>query len=80
MNVRTFQGERAREITVRTEYERKPGPERLAARFDWSAVTDNYEPGHPIGYGTTERDAIDDLLEQLDDEIAATERAVTHGA
>lgn len=34
-------------------------------QFDWSAVTDNYEPGMPIGYGTTEQSAIDDLLELL---------------
>lgn len=33
----------------------------------WSAVTDNYEPGHPIGYGATEIMAIIDLLDLLDE-------------
>jgi len=41
-----------------------PIPDR---RFDWSAVTDNYEPDCPIGYGRTEQEAIDDLLKQMDD-------------
>ena len=36
-------------------------------QFDWSAVTDNYEPGHPVGYGETKQAAIDDLLDQLED-------------
>jgi hypothetical protein len=34
--------------------------------FDWSAVTDNYEAGDPIGYGRTEWAAIRDLKEQLE--------------
>jgi len=35
--------------------------------FDWSAVDDStYDgPGSPIGHGTTEGEAIGDLLEQL---------------
>jgi hypothetical protein len=32
-------------------------------QFDWSAVFDGYEPGGPIGFGKTEQDAIDDLLQ-----------------
>ena len=35
--------------------------------FDWSAIDDNYEPGQPIGYGSTEEEAISDLLSQLED-------------
>lgn len=35
--------------------------------FDWSAVTDDYEPGQPIGYGATEAEAIADLEDQLSD-------------
>lgn len=35
--------------------------------FDWSATADGYEPGSPIGYGPTEQDAIDDLIDQLTD-------------
>lgn len=35
--------------------------------FDWSAVTDSYEPGMPIGYGPTPQAALNDLLEQIED-------------
>lgn len=35
--------------------------------MDWEAVTDNYEPGDPVGHGATEQEAIADLLEQLED-------------
>ncbi len=38
-----------------------PSPVRW---FDWSAVREGYEPGDPLGYGPTEQDARDDLLEQ----------------
>ena len=48
-----------------TSYVFPPIPTRA---FDWSAVTDNYEPGCPIGYGATEADAIADLLSLLDEE------------
>jgi hypothetical protein len=47
---------------IRTSYWAKPIPLR---QFDWDAVTDDYEPGHPIGYGRTEPEAIADLMEQL---------------
>lgn len=46
-----------------TEYWAKPIP---TEQYDWSAVTDNYEPGHPIGYGKTEQEAVHDLLEKLE--------------
>ena len=42
-----------------TNYIYPPIPLR---QFDWSATYDNYEPGCPIGYGSTEQDAIDDLV------------------
>jgi hypothetical protein len=29
-------------------------------------VSDDYEPGDPIGYGETEKEAIEDLEEQQD--------------
>jgi hypothetical protein len=32
--------------------------------FDWQAVREGYEPGDLIGEGETERDAINDLLDQ----------------
>ena len=39
---------------------------------DWSAVTDYYDGGDPMGWGSTEEEAIADLREQLCD--------VCHGA
>lgn len=41
-----------------TEYWAKPIPDR---RFDWEATHPDYEPGQPIGYGSTEIEAIEDL-------------------
>jgi hypothetical protein len=35
--------------------------------FDWTATLDGYEPGELVGTGKTEKEAIDDLLEQLDE-------------
>jgi hypothetical protein len=50
-------------MKIRTEYVHPPIPFR---HFDWSAVDDDtYEPGCPIGYGHTEQEAIDDLMEQI---------------
>jgi len=48
-----------------TRYIRPPIPDR---RFDWEAVTDNYDPGSPIGYGRTEEEAKADLLEQIEED------------
>jgi hypothetical protein len=50
-------------MKIRTSFEHPPIPIR---DFDWSAVTDDYEPGHPIGRGATEAEAIADLKEQLE--------------
>lgn len=37
--------------------------------MDWCAVDDDtYDEGCPVGWGATEQEAIDDLLEQLNDE------------
>jgi hypothetical protein len=52
-----------RTVLVETTYIYPPIPVR---RYDWSAVTDNYEPGSPIGYGPTEADAIADLVELIE--------------
>ena len=49
-------------MKIVTHFDPKPIPLR---QFDWSAVTDNYEPGAPIGYGTTKEEAIQDLTDQL---------------
>jgi hypothetical protein len=51
-------------VTVIAINGRPPIPDR---RYDWSAVTDDYEPGHPVGHGETEEAAIADLVEQLED-------------
>jgi hypothetical protein len=32
--------------------------------FDWTAYRDGYDAGDPVGYGTTERAAIEDLLDK----------------
>jgi hypothetical protein len=50
-------------MKIITSFDYPPIPYRGA---DWSAVTDNYEPGHPMGHGATEQAAIDHLLQQLD--------------
>lgn len=52
--------------TIHTGLWRKPIP---TDRFDWSAITDDYEPGDPIGFGATEAEAIADLEEQLEDRL-----------
>lgn len=52
-------------MTIITEYDPPPIPTR---QFDWYAIDDDtYEPGCPIGWGTTEQEAINDLLEKLDE-------------
>ncbi len=49
---------------IRTEYWPKPIP---ISNFDWSATTEDYDLGPPIGYGRTEAEAINDLILQLED-------------
>jgi hypothetical protein len=56
-----------------TEHVYPPIPVR---QFDWSAVRDGYEPGCPLGTGPTERDAINDLLDQEADASDDTEEQV----
>jgi hypothetical protein len=61
-------------FNIRTNYDYPPIPVR---QFDWSAIDDDTYDGAddsscPIGHGATEQDAIDDLLEQIDEDgIAA---------
>tara|TARA_R110000868_G_scaffold41899_6_gene142401 strand:+ start:76 stop:237 length:162 start_codon:yes stop_codon:yes gene_type:complete len=51
-------------MKIVTSYDPPPIPLR---HMDWSAIDDSsYEPGAPIGYGSTEQEAIADLKEQLD--------------
>lgn len=52
-------------MKIITEFVYPPIPIRS---FDWSAVTDNYEGGDPIGRGATEQEAIADLTTQIDEQ------------
>ena len=47
-------------MKIITEFWPKPIPVRA---FDWAAYDDDYEPGLPVGYGSTEAEAIADLME-----------------
>lgn len=53
-------------IKISTCHEYPPIPVRS---FDWSAIDDDtYEGvGCPVGHGTTEQEAIDDLLAQIEE-------------
>lgn len=51
-------------VKIRTSNDRPPVATR---RFDWSAVTDDYEPGHPIGQAETEEAAIADLTRKMEE-------------
>lgn len=60
-------------IKVHTSHVCPPIPVRT---MDWSAVTTDYDAdcdqygfhsSHPIGWGGTEQEAIDDLLEQINE-------------
>lgn len=55
-------------IKIRTTHEYPPIPVR---NFDWCAVDDDtYEPGCPIGWGLTEKAAIDDLMTQIEEDAS----------
>ena len=32
-------------------------------RYDWNAVREDYDEGDPVGWGATEQEAINELLE-----------------
>lgn len=44
-----------------TSHDTPPIPTR---KFDWSAWREGWDMGEYIGYGNTEQEAIDDLIEQ----------------
>lgn len=46
---------------ILTSYECPPIPVR---EYDWSAAREDWDLDEPIGYGRTEQEAIDDLLEK----------------
>lgn len=63
-------------VKIHTNFDYPPIPVR---DMDWSAIADDYdmtdvdEEGHPysncpVGHGATEQEAINDLLEQLEDQ------------
>ncbi len=52
----------SRRLLIVTSEIRPPVPTR---DHDWQATTDNYEPGHPIGFGKTEDEAVMDLYIQI---------------
>ncbi len=52
-----------------THFEYPPIPVR---NFDWCATRDGYEPGAPIGWGSTAQDAIQDLLD-IEETVCAAE-------
>lgn len=64
-----------RRLLVVTNYDYPPIPIRT---MDWSAVTDDYEPGHPIGHGPTEADAVMDLFIQIADREDDDEERYRH--
>ena len=45
---------------------RKINPPIPSRKFDWEATKSNYDEGDPIGYGETEIEAIQDLINQED--------------
>jgi hypothetical protein len=51
-------------MKIETSFVNPPIPVR---HFDWQAVTDDYEPGAPMGTGATEEEAIADLKFQLEE-------------
>lgn len=57
MNTHVINGQK-----IHTNFDYPPIPDR---QFDWSAVTDNYDEGHPVGFGQTEEEAIADLMQLL---------------
>ena len=50
-----------KERKITTEYEKTPVKNR---DYDWSAFREDFDLGEPIGYGATEQEAINDLLEK----------------
>lgn len=52
-------------MKIITNFDPKPIPPR---QFDWSATWDNYEPGHGIGFGATEQEAIRNLIDNYPSE------------
>ena len=54
-------------MKIVTHYDPPPIPVR---KFDWSAIDDSTYDGHGcrIGHGATEAEAIQDLMDQIEDD------------
>lgn len=52
-------------LKIFTTFDPKPIPSNS---FDWSAELENYEPGDNLGYGPTEQDAINSLIEMINED------------
>ena len=50
------------EHAILTNFVNPPIPVR---NFDWQATQDGYDEGDPVGYGSTESEAVADLQGQL---------------
>lgn len=55
--------------TIETEFDLKPIPDRS---FDWQATLDTYDGApdagyQPVGFGRTEQEAIDAILEDIEE-------------
>lgn len=50
-------------MKVRVTYDPKPVPSR---NFDYEAYVDSWDLGDPLGYGSTQEEAVQHLLDQLE--------------
>ncbi len=51
-------------MQIVTKYEPLPIPQR---QYDWSACVEGADENDPVGWGSTEQAAIDDLKAELDE-------------
>jgi len=56
-------------MKVKVTYDPKPVP---FCNFDYEAYVDSWDLGDPLGYGSTQEEAIKHLLEQLEENEDAT--------
>ena len=69
-------------MNIRTAYERKPGrmdgPEPFP--WDWQAWVGDWDEGDPIGSGSTEQAAIEDLMTRLEERADEQDAELLNGA
>lgn len=56
---------RMSELAMSIDTDHNPPPIPTMA-YDWTATLSGYEPGDVIGYGSTEAEAVNDLLRQME--------------